>query len=175
MNLSANVLFHYTKQDALENILKHSCLLPSFCFEEFFLNNIYNAFYLPMICFCDIPLSNSEKHIKKYGDYGGIGFKKDWAEKKGITPVMYFHKYSAINDKNFQISTCSHFFQDVIHIDGEIIHSQEDLYNSFVFVNSFLKDIKCYDEREWRYVPDIKIKLKEKNELPKIEPVEKGR
>ena len=41
-----------------------------------------------MVCFCDIPLSRTEEHVKFYGEYG-IGLAKEWAERNNVTPILY--------------------------------------------------------------------------------------
>ncbi|EGU32399.1 hypothetical protein VIBRN418_17483 [Vibrio sp. N418] len=49
----------------------------------------------PMVCFCDIPLSRIDEHVKFYGEFG-IGMTKEWAIKKGLSPVQYISPFSDI-------------------------------------------------------------------------------
>jgi hypothetical protein len=48
----------------------------------------YSNIAIPMVCFCDIPLSSIRNHINVYGRYA-IGLSKEWGKKKHISPVMY--------------------------------------------------------------------------------------
>lgn len=96
MAISSNSIIHYT--DSLENI--ESILSEGFrikyCAERLFgeTTNSYAAH--PMVSFCDIPLSQSHKHFKSYGNYG-IGLSKEWAKEKGINPVLYIDENSSIS------------------------------------------------------------------------------
>lgn len=101
--LSANTLFHFTRnKENLISILK-SYFYPRYCLEEFyFIPKIKTKWALPMVCFCDIPLSQIKNHTLKYGEYA-IGLTKEWAQIKGITPVLYIPKDSPII-KNFKES-----------------------------------------------------------------------
>jgi hypothetical protein len=45
---------------------------------------------IPMVCFCDLPLSLIKKHVEEYGGYG-IGLNKTWGVKNGVAPVIYTH------------------------------------------------------------------------------------
>ena len=85
MNISLNTLFHFT--DKIENvigILKEG-FRPHFCLED--LNDFvsrderieYLEWAIPMVCFCDIPLSQSTNHREHYGNYG-IGLSKEWGK-----------------------------------------------------------------------------------------------
>ena len=89
MNLSSNSLFHFTsKFEYLKDILLNG-FWPRYCIEYGWGTSI--DFALPMVCFCDIPLSLIEDHTKFYGNYG-IGMKRSWArELKNITPVQYIN------------------------------------------------------------------------------------
>ena len=46
---------------------------------------------VPMVCFCDLPMSLIDKHLKEYGPYG-IGLDKGWGLKNGVAPVTYTHR-----------------------------------------------------------------------------------
>lgn len=56
----------------------------SYCKETFVLDNARPYILgIPMVSFCDIPLSQILDHVKKYGNYG-IGLSKEWAKSKGL-------------------------------------------------------------------------------------------
>ena len=64
-NTHTPTLFHFTNTgDNIISILKNG-LKYSYCKEE--LNNEY-ILGIPMISFCDIPISRSYEHESKYGD-----------------------------------------------------------------------------------------------------------
>jgi hypothetical protein len=81
--ISSNTLFHFTdKRENLINILENE-FRPHFCLENFnFFAHDMNyregfEIAIPMVCFCDIPLSQARIHMKHYGEYG-IGLSKEW-------------------------------------------------------------------------------------------------
>lgn len=49
--------------------------------------------YIPLVSFCDIPLSSLIFHMDVYSRYG-LGLKKSWGEKQGLNPVMYINRES---------------------------------------------------------------------------------
>lgn len=173
MAISTNSIIHYTKN--LENLLQilKTGFSIKYCKEDFFWRQKKLRYAYPMICFCDIPLSEVKKHLDSYGHYG-IGLKKDWAVKKGLNPVLYLEKESSLSesvmqqiirlDKNKKdliknpsakkiddvwrqelITLCSH----IKNYDGDLIID-----------NTSIQNYRFYDEREWRYVP-TKLELKE--------------
>ncbi|SFF03286.1 abortive infection system antitoxin AbiGi family protein [Spirosoma endophyticum] len=92
--LSANTLFHFTKKEFLLNIIEKG-FFPRYN-REFeptvdpdFFEDIKDI-YIPMVSFCDIPLSSVENHLKIYHHYG-IGLSTNWGQKKGLNPVTYIH------------------------------------------------------------------------------------
>ena len=92
--LSSETLFHYVrKKEYLISILKNN-FRPRYVIEKFTVESgeLIKA-ALPMLCFCDIILSSIDEHVKWYGRYG-IGMKKEWALKKGLTPVHYYNPES---------------------------------------------------------------------------------
>lgn len=96
VTISANTLFHFTnKLENLIGILTNN-FYPRYSLEDH--SGFYtmymqkrmsqNEMAFPIVCFCDIPLSNIRSHVSVYGKYA-IGLSKDWGIKKRINPVMY--------------------------------------------------------------------------------------
>lgn len=165
--LSANTLFHFTRtRETLISILK-SGFYPRLSLEEnFFFSKNNTKIAYPMVCFCDIPLSQIKNHTDSYGKYA-IGLKKDWAKEKGISPVLYTHKDSFIT-KNL-IENFKNVWEAIENSPTNVKLSKlwEDLiYNSFfikpyegvIKIGTSCKLINFYNEREWRYIlPKDKI------------------
>jgi hypothetical protein len=165
MPVSSSCVFHFTNtKDALLGILRDNFKL-SYCRERVLYGHGQSETYVPMVSFCDLPLSQVKDHILSYGSYG-IGLSKAWAIKKGLSPVLYVEKdsllaesyYSASKffissktiefakkqEKGFKESIIAmidilgyvkNYKADLIRIDGSI-------YKNYIF----------YNEREWRYV-----------------------
>ncbi|EGR0761770.1 abortive infection system antitoxin AbiGi family protein [Vibrio sp. Vb0937] len=161
MALSSNSLIHFTNtKKALLGILT-SGFRVSYCKETVFLNNQEYVMYVPMVSFCDIPLSQIKDHVKKYGKYG-IGLTKTWAEQAKLNPVLYIEKQS-------NIGQCLDLAYDkfVHEIEGDIDHlpkANRCFYDIFRYIKNYEADLirkntvyenyRFYDEREWRFVPD---------------------
>ncbi len=117
--ISANTLFHFTSN--LENLIGilTTNFYPRYCLEDhsvFWTKDMakrlrYSEIAIPMVCFCDIPLSSIRNHIKVYGRYA-IGLSKEWGEKKRISPVMYALSNSisatVIRKSLYTIEKCIH-------------------------------------------------------------------
>jgi len=107
--ISANTLFHFTDSlDSLINILVNE-FHPRFCLEDFTLVFAQRnppvpdlELAIPMVCFCDLPMSQLQRHLAAYGNYG-IGLKKEWGRRNGITPVLYLHHDSLLVSKFGQL------------------------------------------------------------------------
>jgi hypothetical protein len=163
MPISTNSIIHYTdKLEKLQSILKEGFAIK-YCTEKLFINEDSGSEAAhPMICFCDIPLSQSYKHFAAYGRYG-IGLSKDWANQQGINPVLYLEKNSLITN------TIGQLLADRRETDSKLTLNQKE---AILQIKSFAKnysgelkrkdvndpDYRYYDEREWRLVP-AKIKL----------------
>jgi hypothetical protein len=98
--VSADTLFHFTgsKENLISILTDEFC--PHFCLEDLTIlnrsdDNAPFEIAIPMVSFCDLPLSQIGFHLSVYGDYG-IGMSKTWARRKGITPVLYLHRDSLI-------------------------------------------------------------------------------
>ena len=91
MTLNSESLFHFTSsRENIESILKDGFFWPIYCAEvdkEY--KDHLHACAFPMVCFCDIPLSQIEEHTNDYGNYA-IAMSKEWAKKRGVSPVTYY-------------------------------------------------------------------------------------
>lgn len=176
--ISANTLFHFTSSpDNLVNILVDG-FYPRCCMEN--LEFIYRqresrlsttGFAIPMVCFCDIPLSQISRHVEKYGGYA-IGLSKEWGESNGINPVMYeLPNSNAIDTIRESIQTTIPYLTDQSFDKEEYHKKMRKLGNQLIFFSCYLKpykgfkwdgegfsgdEIMFYDEKEWRYIPDYK-------------------
>lgn len=104
MSLSSDSLFRFlTRFEYLEDALTSGFPFREQC-EELHLtgyaNNpfdqlgiIKNELHSWAVCFCDIPLGQSQRHREQYGDYS-IALTKEWAMANGITPIRYYHRNS---------------------------------------------------------------------------------
>lgn len=166
--LSPDSLFHFTPTLAnLLGILKNT-FYPRYCYEKFDLidgdSQYYSQFIenaLPMVCFCDTPLSQLMEHITRYGKYG-LGMSKTWGIKRRLNPVIYFNKNSHLAER---INTATDELIGSQHLGAKAFFEthcymkpyEGDLYRGGRRVK---EKIRLYDEHEWRYVPSNEIMQK---------------
>jgi hypothetical protein len=183
--ISSNTLFHFT--NSAENIIQiiKNGFYPKFCLEESNYNNlIFNdktieEEAIPMTCFCDLPLSKIESHLKFYGSYG-IGLSKEWAMEKGLTPLTYIHEKSI--QINYIRKLSSFIIDSLKKNDFKFENLFEHPFISLMELSAFYKpyfgkmwrngnyvDKRFYDEAEWRYVPLLKSSSKIEYRLNKGE------
>ncbi|KIF54174.1 abortive infection system antitoxin AbiGi family protein [Vibrio owensii] len=166
MGVSSNSIIHFTDSlDAIKGIIKNSFKLK-YCREYIYIgDDSYVDILVPMVSFCDIPLSEIKEHIDKYGSYG-VGLTKEWARKNHLNPVLYIDKNSFLN-KTLGSAVESYIIskhqgknplhalpiedRPVIDILRYVKNYQEDLKRK----EETIPDYRFYDEREWRYVPDV--------------------
>ncbi len=173
--ISANTLFHFTSsKEYLVDILIHT-FHPRYCPEdipilgkEYEKDDIPNHAF-PMTCFCDIPLSQISDHAEKYGNYA-IGLSKDWGIKNGINPILY----------TIPNTTLANSIKDLVDslldlpATSSIVEAKNQLksYQNLICLACFSKNyegrqfkngeykgekINFYNEKEWRYVPTMKV------------------
>lgn len=185
--VSANTLFHFTKSIGHISDILQNGFHPKCCFEN--LDFIYNSctessssvkIAIPMVCFCDIPLSQISTHKKKYGGYA-IGLSKEWGERKGINPVLYELPHSNAVDiiKEFLRSKFLHPLEKK-NASLESADNINEISSELLFLLCYLKPyegrmwdgkgfngekIRFYDEREWRYIPSYN-RIREKSLKP---------
>lgn len=172
-NISPNSLFHFTpKLEYLIEIFKRG-FQPRYCFEDLKLNDSRSIrgfnFGIPMTCFCDISLGQISNHINTYGGYG-IGMTKEWGIKKRLNPIIYLNKdsyvaepLSIIAENGLKLNELKD--ENVRKIGGDILNSWVSLLmyskpysGNFKHQGKEHKNVKFYNEREWRYIATKKEK-----------------
>jgi hypothetical protein len=186
--LSSQNLTHFTKLEYLKKILLDNCFYARYSKED-----VYSIVFgknepkqfIPMVCFCDIPLTLIENHCKHFNSYG-IGLSKDWAILNKITPVVYCHKDSALirklnkyqkENEEFEKNTPSKIKTILEKIEvksnphkslfADIVSKQiSNFKNSVLFLKPIkgdtkrdgidYPDVNFYNEKEWRFIPDFK-------------------
>jgi hypothetical protein len=167
MALSSNTIIHFTNSgESLKGILREGFKI-FYCLEEVTIGGYGPLeFAVPMVSFCDIPLSQIKTHITKYGAYG-IGLTKEWAEKQKLNPVLYVEKdsflsrsYSTIY-KEYLVDTG----KKIKDLDtkeksiADILRYIKNYQNDLIRGGKSYKNYRFSDEREWRYVIDLKEKV----------------
>lgn len=168
MALSSNTIIHFTnKKEALLGILEDNFRI-SFCKEGTYLGDKRWTFYVPMVSFCDIPMSEIKDHIGKYGSYG-IGLTKEWALEKRLNPVLYVSRGSFMSE-NYRVAT-KHFLSNISNNRNIKATNEADenggmaLLDIFRYMKNYegklerkseeIDNYRFSDEREWRYVPEF--------------------
>jgi len=114
---------------------------------------------VPMVSFCDIPLSQIKDHISKYGNYG-IGMTKEWAIKNGLNPVLYMTQNSMLSESyrkawNKTAAENSHsekWTEDEYNL-CDILRYVKNYEGDLKRKDTVVEDYRFSDEREWRYAP----------------------
>jgi len=146
-HLSANTLFNFTtKFDYLKSKIENR-FKPRLVLEDYTSIGYQLEWALPMVCFCDIRLSNILIHIKEYGNYG-IGLKKEWGIEKGLNPLLYIS-----SEHSSLLNTFSHLITD---------KSKKHAARFFMNFKPYSgkqnnKNRNFYNEREWRFIPNEDI------------------
>lgn len=160
MSISSNSVIHFTSQlGYLKGILENGFKVK-YCLEENIVRSGTISAGVPMVSFCDIPLSEIKNHISKYGSYA-IGLKKEWAIMNNLNPVLYIECNSLIGD-SIRDAMMEYTKKDsgtkrtanqkkLLDVARYIKNYQRDLTRN----GELYKDYRFYDEREWRYVPDL--------------------
>lgn len=170
MPISTKTLFHFlSKGQFLIDTLERG-FWPRYTI-EYYWGGKHLA--IPMVCFCDIPLSQIAFHIEKYGGDGyGIGMSKHWALEKGITPVLYSSYKNEFLYEQIRKYAEGLRIEDIATNASSLCMEQRLLYYAKRVTESSFdlklrnqqaereeekreKKYKYYNEREWRYVPQI--------------------
>jgi hypothetical protein len=157
--ISTDTLFHFTNRiENIINILSQE-FRPNFCMEDLSPIDPPNEFKLaiPLVSFCDIPLSQTTAHMNVYGSYA-IGLSESWGKHHALTPVIYAYPGSPITQSIRSI------FKALEDFDGSGT-TLDDLFRVMCFVKPYegpffkngknFENVRFYNEREWRFVPDL--------------------
>lgn len=156
MGFSTNSIIHYTKSFRNLTLILKEGFRVKYCGEDLNLGHGYSKAAHPMICFCDIRLSESGRHFSAYGKYG-IGLSKSWAAKTGVNPVLY------IDDNSLFAKS---LYEMIKRTRGKKTDVIKELKTEILSIKSYAKNYsgqlkrgqrviqnyRFYDEREWRLV-----------------------
>ena len=153
-NISSQSLFRFvSKREYLIDILNR-CFVPRFSLEKqmYFKSAITKQYSYPMVCFCDIPLSQVVHHVSKYGEWG-IGMKRNWGIQNNLTPVHYQTKDYFLNIEAGRFYNSSNFFSECKSKGFDFANSfLNKLYHSMLIKPYEDTTTRFYDEKEWRYI-----------------------
>lgn len=170
MGLSSNIIWHQTNIDGLKAILSECQFKCSYSLEDINWKSSHLELAFPMLSFCDIPLSDIDDYLGKYGKYT-IGMKRQWGQIQGFTPVWYQNPQSgslcsvASNHHSLKSSPLDEKAQLIWHILS-CIKNYEGRLKKYGF-----EHYRFYDEREIRYVPSL-LKIYDEGIDPFLTPKE---
>jgi len=151
-----STLFHYTRNFVVLKEILTEGFRPNYC-GEVFSEPDKEEFVVgvPMVSFCDIPLTRTGSFVKRYGHYA-IGLKKEWGERNGINPILYATPNSNIIS-NLQVilelyERRVNEVNDIIVERGEIVEHNGEKQVSFGYkldqVKVFIKDSNLFSEKD---------------------------
>ncbi len=172
MAISANTLFHFTKIEGLQGILRSMGFYCQYSDEHF--ENIlphgsnYRFCYVPMTSFCDLTimqLCNDSVHRKSFGEFG-VGLTKEWGNRNGVSPVMYVHRNSQQTKRLNNLIKELNLLRKKTTDDSALFNLENELIDSFKNIKPYKgywhrgrkikRELTYYNEREWRYCPSWK-------------------
>lgn len=172
-------LFHFTKDlDVLKSIIRNG-FIPNFCKEDLCYEDRKIVIGVPMVSFCDIPLTRTSEFKSRYGELA-IGLSKDWAIRNQINPILYVNDMRVLMSLNF-FNSYRHSQEEEVKKRGGNekslpidLHSPESWkgITHFINMNNAKDAVYClygyvkkyvgvgpdgkeevnYIENEWRYV-----------------------
>lgn len=174
MKPKSDNLFHFTRNiDNLKSILLNG-FMPRYCREdvEWYMGSCPKRFKFmayPIVCFCDIPISRILKHTASFGEYG-LGMSKKWGISKGLTPVIYVTKKSAVPRvtnylaRNITYNETDKELEEKANVLWHLIALTKPITGKVKKDNGIF-DVDFYQENEWRYVPSEKWPILFDNEF----------
>lgn len=146
--------FSYCREEypkALVNNIKNmgkAGFIPNNCCPD---KDIYNNVLIPMVSFCDIPLTRSNVHAQKYGYYG-VGIDRELA--RYIYPQLMPVQYMSSERFRLALNEISVIFTESENINRQINDSVKLIIGTTKVYSTLRKerDVLCYEEREWRVI-----------------------
>lgn len=155
MGLSSNILWHQTNYLGLRAILRNKMLRYSYCKEDIFKLVDGETIAIPMISVCDLPFSELNSSLGKYGSCT-IGFDVNWGVKKKFNPVWYCESHSLILEQINKTFTYGLENDDSEHfVLAYSILSYIKPKEGKLSKHNY-KNYRFYDEREFRRCPMLK-------------------
>jgi len=164
--VSSNSLIHFTNdKERLKSIFLENFRI-GYCKETPTLGGFGTLSYVPMVSFCDIPLSQIKEHISKYGEYG-IGLTREWGIRNKLNPVLYLEPGSLLSES---YRAAANYFLSKANAEKEVVARSDDYFRAVLALGEMQSYTKNYqgdlvrrdgsrtpnyrfsDEREWRYV-----------------------
>lgn len=144
--LRTSSIFHFTKSlDSLIGILSNG-LIPNYCSETLYDKEGINiTLGVPMVSFCDIPLSRTYEHTIKYG-YFAIGLGSEYAEDNNINPLLYIANDQLIRNA-FPAIFSGKSMRPKSVLPSSYLGLLKRTYGEFKG-----QEINNYAENEWRYI-----------------------
>lgn len=171
-NVSSSLMHFTNKLESLKGIIKNGFRF-SYCKEEYnnaLINNIKkqgktdfiptnfcpnknlcNTVLIPMVSFCDIPLTCSKVHAQKYGYYG-VGIDRELA--RNIYPQLMPVQYMSSERFRLALNEISMIFSEARNINRQITNSVKLMIGTTKVYSTLRKkkNVLCYEEREWRVI-----------------------
>lgn len=174
--IAADALFNFMREyDYLKKIINNMAINPRYYSEDISYLKLekesqkINEWYIPMTCFCDIPLHQIAYHAQgtpgSFPGYGkfAIAFYKKFGIDKGIQPIHY------LNEKSIQVKELSLAMNSLLKGVDDSNQNERTMSD---FLMEYIRMIKPYignmkpgdgkeyrknfhDEHEWRYIPKL--------------------
>ncbi len=164
-------LYHCTSKKGLRSILASRHFIPSFCLEQYdYLDEDSWNWAFPMVCFADFSNDLEVKnHMEQFNSDSYLVMSKDWALKKGLSPVLYYNKSTHLSEalriihenayKLYKEDRNNNEKRNLFNALFKVIaHSKK--YSGKYYIKKDRKwsenETQFYNEHEWRYVPTVK-------------------
>lgn len=148
MRLASSSFFHYTNDiNAVKSILTHGFNIY-YCKEDIYSADEPHHLGIPMVSFCDVPLSFISDN--NYGKYA-IGMQRKWGIHKKLQPVMYYPNNRECLSTRIIIRATENVENDESPDSYVILGCSKPMYKINKGSDSSIS-ANNYIEREWRRV-----------------------